>query len=74
VDFKHLISIIKYAYEWETTIRSELTSLYDKGIFRMADLPLGRHAIGNKWVFKVKSNPDGSVNRFKARLVAQGFS
>eukprot|EP00873_Tetraselmis_striata_P002664 jgi/Tetstr1/422928/TSEL_013708.t1 len=33
-----------------------------------------RHAIGNKWVFKVKANSDGSVNRFKARLAAQGFS
>jgi hypothetical protein len=65
--------IIK-ASEWKAAIRSEFTSLHDKGTFRMADLPLGRHAIGNKWVFKIKYNPDGSVNRFKARLVAQGFS
>jgi hypothetical protein len=69
VDFKHLVSV-KYAYAWEIAIRSELTSLHDKGIFRMTDLPLGRHAVGNKWVFKVKSNPDDSGNRFKARLVA----
>jgi hypothetical protein len=40
----------------------------------MANLPLGRNAISNKWVLKVKSNPDGSVHRFKARLVAQGLS
>jgi hypothetical protein len=55
----------------ENPIRSELTSFHDKIAFRMASLPLGRRAIGNKWVFKLKSNPDGSVNRFKARLVAQ---
>jgi hypothetical protein len=40
----------------------------------MDGLPLGRNAIGNKCVFRVKSNPRCSVNRFKAWLVAQGFS
>jgi histone deacetylase 1/2 len=40
----------------------------------MESLPLGRNAIGNKWVFEVKVKPDGLVDRFKARLVAQGFS
>jgi histone deacetylase 1/2 len=36
--------------------------------------PTGRNAIGSKWIFKVKCKPDGSVDRYKARLVAQGFS
>jgi hypothetical protein len=41
----------------------------------MENLPLERNAIGNNWVFKVKANqPPYSVDHFKARLVAQGFT
>eukprot|EP00873_Tetraselmis_striata_P018760 jgi/Tetstr1/439024/TSEL_027516.t1 len=64
----------KYHKEWRASIVSELRSLRARNTFAYARLPVGRHAIGNKWVFKVKANSDGSVNRFKARLVAQGFS
>ena len=73
IDIKHALSG-KYAAAWRKAIRSELASLHSKGTFRMEHLPLGRNAIGNKWVFKVKAKSDGSMDRFKARLVAQGFS
>jgi hypothetical protein len=73
VVFKHAVSG-KYAFEWKAAIKSEPTSLHDKGSSRMAALPIGRHASGTKWGFKVKSNTYGSVNRFKARLVAHGCS
>ena len=33
----------------------------------------GRSSIGCKWVFKVKENPDGSIYKYKAKLVAKGF-
>eukprot|EP00873_Tetraselmis_striata_P002189 jgi/Tetstr1/422453/TSEL_013291.t1 len=64
----------KYHKEWRASIVSELRSLRARNTFAYARLPVGRHAIGNKWVFKVKANSDGSVNRFKARLLALGFS
>eukprot|EP00873_Tetraselmis_striata_P017931 jgi/Tetstr1/438195/TSEL_026795.t1 len=64
----------KYHEEWRASIVSELRSLRARNTFAYARLPVGRHAIGTKWVFKVKANSDGSVSRFKARLVAQGFS
>ncbi|KAE8716984.1 hypothetical protein F3Y22_tig00110076pilonHSYRG00029 [Hibiscus syriacus] len=40
----------------------------------IVQLPAGRKAIGCKWLFKVKKNVDGLVERLKARLVAKGYS
>ena len=37
-------------------------------------LPIGKKAIGCRWVFKVKFNHDGSVARLKASLVAKGYA
>jgi hypothetical protein len=73
IDIKHALSG-KHAAAWRKARRSEIASLHNKGTFRIKNLPLGRNAIGNKWVFKVKAKPDGSVDRFNARLVAHGFS
>ena len=38
----------------------------------LVELLTGQKPVGSKWVFKVKENADGSTERFKARLVAQG--
>ena len=37
-------------------------------------LPEGKRSVGSKWVFTIKYNVDGSVERYKARLVARGFT
>ena len=39
----------------------------------MVDLPLDKHPVGYKYVFKIKYRPDGTVEKYKARLIAQGF-
>lgn len=40
----------------------------------MVPLPLGRKAIGSKWLFKIKRNLDDTIARRKGRLVAKGYS
>ena len=55
--------------EWSTLERNQTWDSTDPG-----RLPSGRQPIRTKWVFKRKLHADGSVARYKARLVAQGFS
>jgi hypothetical protein len=38
------------------------------------DLPLGRKAIGLKWVYKVKRDEQGAVSKHKARMVVKGYA
>lgn len=52
----------------------ELRSLEDCKTWSLVDLPAGKHSIGSKWVFKIKYKFDGSIDRYKARFVAKGFS
>ena len=52
----------------------EMQALDDNGTWDLVPLPIGKKAIGCRWVFTVKFNPDGSVTRFKARLVAKGYA
>src|SRR5258706_7040067 len=61
--------------KWKAVMQEELESLERHGTYeRVSELPLGRKAIGCKWVFKLKLNPDNSIARYKARLVAKGYS
>lgn len=60
--------------EWVDAMQAEIESLHDNGVWDLVPLPEGRQAIGTKWVYNVKWNAEGSVERCKARLVAQGYS
>ena len=63
-----------HARWWKLAIAKQLHDLIAAGTWILVDLPLGKRPITCKWVFKVKYNPDGTVDKFKARLVARGFS
>ena len=55
-------------------MKDEIDALEDNGTWSVVSLPVGKHAVGCKWVFKIKYNADGSVERYKARLVAKGYT
>ena len=55
-------------------MQAEMESLAQNDVWDLVELPSGKKVVGNKWVFKKKVGADGKVERFKARLVAQGFT
>lgn len=60
--------------QWKDAMKQEMDSIYSNDVWDLVSLPEGRKVVGNKWVFKKKLRADGTIERFKARLVAQGFS
>ena len=55
-------------------MRDEMDSMVRNKVWKLIDLPSGRKSIGNKWAFKIKHREDGSIDKFKDRLVAKGFT
>lgn len=55
-------------------MQEEFTALLKQGTWTLTPLPSHKKAIGCKWVYRIKRNPDGSIARHKARLVANGFN
>lgn len=51
----------------------QINALIKNGTWSLAKYEHGMNVVGSKWVFRIKRNPDGSVERYKARLVATGF-
>ena len=40
----------------------------------IVSLPKDHHIIGSKWVYKIKCKPIGTIDRYKARVVAKGYN
>ncbi|PKI35626.1 hypothetical protein CRG98_044080, partial [Punica granatum] len=56
---------------WRVAMGEEIRALELNKTWTVEQLPLGKRPIGCKWVYKVKRRADGSVERYKARLVAK---
>ncbi|KAG9444931.1 hypothetical protein H6P81_016271 [Aristolochia fimbriata] len=60
--------------EWRTAMKEEFNVLLINHTWSLVSLPQGQRALGCKWVYQVKTKPDGSIDRNKAHLVAKGFN
>ena len=57
---------------WRDAVKVEVDALEVSRTWDVVDLPAGKKAIGSKWVFTIKYNADGTIERYKRRLVCCG--
>lgn len=60
--------------KWIEAMKEELRMIEKNDTWELVDRPQHRKVIGVKWVYRTKLNADGSVNKYKARLVVKGYS
>ncbi|XP_074301266.1 uncharacterized protein LOC141632636 [Silene latifolia] len=58
--------------KWKKAMEEEIDALEANNTWSVVDLPPDKTAIGSMWVYKIKRNADGTVERYKARLVVFG--
>ncbi|BBH02820.1 hypothetical protein Prudu_013511 [Prunus dulcis] len=56
--------------EWRTAMATEFSALQRCGTWNLVPFQYHMNVLPNKWVFKIKRHSDGSIERYKARLVA----
>jgi hypothetical protein len=60
--------------EWMDAMKEEYDSIIKNETWELTELPENKTPIGSKWSFKYKLNVDGSIDKYKDRLVAKGYS
>ncbi|KAK4410977.1 Retrovirus-related Pol polyprotein from transposon RE2 [Sesamum angolense] len=59
---------------WVQAMEEEIKMIEKNNTWELADRPKDKEVIGVKWIYKMKLNADGSIQKHKARLVAKGYS
>jgi hypothetical protein len=59
---------------WKEVVCTEMDSILSNRTWELIDRPYGCKPVGCKWVFKKKLRPDGTIDKYKVRLVAKGYT
>lgn len=60
--------------QWKEAIKCEMDSILQNHTWELVDLPAGCKPLGYRWIFKRKMKADGTVDKYKARLVVKGYN
>ena len=59
--------------KWKNAMGAEYFALMRDKTWHLVPEQRGTYDIDCKWVYRIKKKPDGSIDRYKPRLVAKGF-
>jgi hypothetical protein len=59
---------------WKDTMTEEYQSILKNDVWDVVPRPEGMSIVTSKWIYKIKHVVDGSIEQYKERLVARGFS
>ncbi|RVW46329.1 Retrovirus-related Pol polyprotein from transposon RE1 [Vitis vinifera] len=59
---------------WKAAMNEEMKSLQKNETWELVECPPGKKPVGSRWIYTVKYKVDGSIERFKVRLVAKGYT
>jgi hypothetical protein len=59
---------------WQDAMTEEYQSIMKNDVWDIVPRPKGKSVVTSKWIYKIKHAADGSVEKYKARFVARGFS
>jgi hypothetical protein len=59
---------------WKDAMTKEYYSIMKNDVWDIVLRPEGKSVVTSKWIYKIKQAADGSVEKYKARFVARGFS
>ena len=60
--------------EWDKVMQEEVRSLLENHTYDLVKLPQGKKALRNQWVYRLKTENNGSQLRYMAQLVVKGFN
>ncbi|GKG11515.1 putative retrotransposon ty1-copia subclass protein, partial [Tanacetum coccineum] len=60
--------------KWLAAMNVKMQSMKDNRVWDLVNLPPNGKTVSSKWLFKKKTEMDGNVHTYKARLVANGFT
>ena len=58
---------------WKEAIKNEVDSIQQNHTCELVDLLPGSRSLGYKWINKRKMKEDGSIDKYKVRLVIKGY-